>query len=94
MKLAREIFWDVDYDTIDWEKHGDWVICRVLDRGGLKDWHEAKRHYGLPRILQAAKKARYLSKKTVHFLSNVFEIPLEEFRCYRLMRSRPEQWIY
>ena len=94
MKLARELFWDTDFDTIDWDKNYQWVICRVLDRGGLNDWHEMKRYYGIERILEAAKTARYLSKKTVHFLSNAFEIPLTDFRCYNLMQSQPEQWIY
>lgn len=35
MKLSREIFWDTDYDKIDWEKHRDWVICRVLEYGSI-----------------------------------------------------------
>lgn len=94
MKLARELFWDTDYTTIDWDKNSQWVICRVLDRGGLEDWHEIKRYYGIDRILEAAKTARYLSKKTIYFLSAIFEIPLTEFRCYNLMQSRQEQWIY
>jgi hypothetical protein len=94
MKLSREIFWDVNYDTIDWEKNYQWVICRVLDRGSLQDWKEVKRHYGTQKMLEAAKQARYLSKKTVYTLSAIFNIPLAEFRCYTLMQSQPEQWIY
>lgn len=47
MKLSREIFWDTNYDTIDWDKSYQWVICRVLDRGGIKDWHEIKKYYGI-----------------------------------------------
>lgn len=94
MQLSRKLFWDVNYDTIDWEKNYQWVICRVLDRGGLNDWNEIRQHYGWPKILEAAKSARYLSKKTVYFLSAVFNVPLTEFRCYNLMQSQAEHWIY
>ena len=94
MKLSREIFWDTNYDTIDWDKSWQWIICRVLDRGGIKDWHQIKKYYGNEKIIESAKNARYLSKKTVHFISNLFDIPLNEFRCYRLMQSHPEHWIY
>ena len=94
MNLARELFWDVNYDTINWKKNYQWVICRVLERGGMKDWYEIKKHYGIENIIESAKNAKYLSKKTTHFIHNIFNIPLEEFKCYRLMQSHPEQWIY
>jgi hypothetical protein len=94
MKLSRELFWDVNYDTIDWEKNYQWVICRVLDRGGIEDFRAARKHFGDDKIVEAAKEARYLSKKTVYFVSAIFNVPLNEFRCYNLMRSQPEQWIY
>ena len=94
MNLAREIFWDVDYNHIDWDKSRQWVICRVLDRGSFQDWKEIKNYYGINTIIEAAKTARYLSKKTVYFLSNIFDVPLTDFRCYNLMRFQQEQWIY
>lgn len=94
MKLAREIFWDVDYDTIDWEKNYRWVICRVLEYGGINDWREIRKYYGDARIIEAATHARSLSKKTLHFIHNVFDIPLEQFRCYNSTRSNPLHWMY
>lgn len=94
MRFSRTIFWDVDPDTIDFEKNYQWVVCRVLDRGTLEDWHELKRNYGVKRIIEAATKARYLSKKTVYWLHEIFNIPLTDFRCYNLMQSSQEPWIY
>ena len=94
MNLPRSLFWDTNYDTIDWEKNSQYVICRVLDRGSMEDWRAIKAYYGIEKIIQAAKETRYLSKKSVYFISAIYEVPLEEFRCYRLMESQPEQWIY
>ncbi len=94
MNLPPQLFWDTDYEKIDWDKKSEYVISRVLDRGSLKDWFEIKRYYGIEKIVDVVKNARYLSKKTVYFMSNVFDIPLEEIRCYKLMQSQPEQWIF
>ncbi|MCU0432207.1 MAG: hypothetical protein MUC87_01985 [Bacteroidia bacterium] len=94
MQLSREIFWDTNYDTINWEQNYQWVICRVLDRGGIEDFRAIRKFYGDKKIIEAAKEARYLSRKTVHFVSAIFNVPLNEFRCYNLMLSQPEQWIY
>lgn len=94
MTLSKEIFWDVDYSKIDYEKSADWVICRVLDRGSLKDWFQIKEKYGIDKILLVAQHATYLSKKTIYFLSAIYNIPLTHFKCYNLMQFQQEQWIY
>lgn len=92
--LSKRIFWDTDYNKIDWIKNEKWVICRVLDRGSTEDWEEIKRYYGIDKILESAKTARYLSKKAVYSISNNFNVPLEEFRVYRLLKDKPNDWIY
>jgi hypothetical protein len=94
MNLSKEIFWDTNYDAIDWDKSYQWVICRVLDRGSLKDWFQIKENYGIEKILAVAQDAKYLSKKTIYFLSAIYTIPLTQFRCYNLMQFQQEQWIY
>ncbi len=94
MQLSKEIFWDVDYSKLDFESKASWVICRVLDRGSLKDWFQIKENYGIEKILSVAQDAKYLSKKTIYFLSAIYNIPLTQFRCYNLMRFQQEQWIY
>jgi hypothetical protein len=94
INFNKELFWDVHYDTLDWKKNHQWVICRVIDRGGLNDWKELNKLYGSDMILIAAKNANYLSKKTVYFISAIFNVPLNEFKCYTLMQSQPEHWIY
>lgn len=94
MNLSKEIFWDVDFPTIDYVKNQDWVICRVLDRGTLRDWFQIKEYYGIDKILSVSQDAKYLSKKTIYFLSAIYKIPLNQFKCYNLMQFQQEQWIY
>ncbi len=94
MKLSKMLFWDCDYSKINWENSYVFVIIRVLERGTLDEWFEIKRHYGMEKIKETTLHARYLSKKTLSFCSTIFDTPIEQFRCYKLMSSSPEHWIF
>lgn len=92
--LRRSLFWDVDYDRIDWEKNYRFVIERVLERGTFEEWQEIKRYYGLERIKEAAMQARWLDNTTLSFCSNYFRAPKEQFRCYTLKSLNPAPWVF
>ena len=94
MNLSRVLFWDVNYDTIDWENKVRFVIERVVSRGNQSDWLAIRTHYGLERIKNEMLQTRYLDKKTLNFLSKLFEIPKTEFRCYTLQQSNPGHWDF
>ncbi len=40
--ISKELFWDVNYSTIQWDKNYQWIICRVLEYGGIEDWFAMK----------------------------------------------------
>ena len=94
MNLSIEIFWDVDYSKLDYDKSANWVICRVLEYGSLYDWKEIRKYYGIEKIKQAAITARSVSIKTMHFIHNFFNVPLTDFRCYNSTRSDQTHWMY
>ncbi len=94
MNLPKRLFWDVSYESIDWEKNADFVISRVSMRGDLNDWFELKRHYGLTQIKTALLGARYLDEMTHHFFSVYFSVPKEKFRCFFTKQSNPQHWPF
>ena len=94
MKLSREIFWDADYDKIKWDINYKWIICRVLEYGSFDDWKQMRNHYGDEKLVEATISAHSLSIKTMHFIHNIFDIPLEKFRCYNSTLSDPIRWMY
>jgi hypothetical protein len=94
MKFSRELFWGVNYDTIDWEKNYLWVIYRVLDCGGIEDFRAARKHYGDEKIVEAATEAKSLDIKTIHFIHHIFDVPLERFKCQNKIRVFPSERIY
>ena len=94
MKLSKVIFWDTDYDHIDWQHKARYVIARVMMYGTIQDWNTIKSFYGLERIKTEMVKERYLDKKTLSFLCCLFDLPKEKFRCYIEQRSSPPHWNF
>ena len=92
--LPKTLFWDTDYQSIDWNGKWQSVIERVLERGNLDNWFEIKRYYGREKIKQAALNARWLDETTLSFCSNYFHVPKEQFRCYTLKSLNPAPWIF
>ncbi len=86
--ISRTIFWDTDYDSIDWKKRPQYVIERVLSHGHLKDWTAILNYYGEEKIKEVSIQARFLDAKSLSFLSTYFNLPLESFRCYKLKQSQ------
>lgn len=88
-KFDAGLFWDVNISAIDWEKNARWIIARVLSRGDLPDFYELVRFYGLNRIKAEMLQVRFLDKKTLSFVATLFDIPKEQFRCFKLSQSNP-----
>lgn len=94
MQLTRNIFWDAQYDSIDWDKHGPYVIDRVLHYGTLKDWKSVIAYYGMDKIRGVVQNLRYLDVRVLSYCSLFFNIPKEQFRCYNTDPLLKEQWNY
>ena len=76
------LFWDIDPNTLDLNKHSRFIIERVLSKGGFDDWVLLKKIYGLNKIKKESLQIRSLDKRTIGFLSNYFSIAKTKFRCY------------
>lgn len=45
--IRKSLFWDADFDKINWGKYRKAVIQRVLERGSAEEINEIKRFYNL-----------------------------------------------
>ena len=45
-QLSPELFWDVDRSRIDLERHREWLLSRILQRGLWQDWQVISRALG------------------------------------------------
>ena len=88
-KFPKHLFWDVDYDKIDWVKYADWVIMRVFERGDVEDIRLCRKHYGDKIIKNALLNTKYFSQNRIHLASAIINEPLKNFQCYIHQQLNP-----
>jgi len=82
MLFSARCFWDRDRSKLDLEKSKNYIITRVLDTGNLDDLRILFDYYGWDTIKEEIVKIKYMNKKLFNWLSSLFEINPEDFRCY------------
>lgn len=92
--ISKTAFWDVNFDEIDFERNARDVMNRVLMNGKLEDWKAINEFYGIDKVRQEIIEMRYLTDITLNFCSFYYQIPKEEFRCYKLKQSIPKHWEF
>lgn len=90
----RRIFWDVNFEALDYEKKASFVIERVFERGDVDDIRQCRRYYGDERVSEALLNAKYLSLSTTYLAAAVIDRPLTDFRCYKLRQLNPGLYPY
>lgn len=90
----KRIFWDVDYEKLDYDLRANFVIERVFERGDVDDIRQCRRYYGDEKVEEALLTAKYLPLHTIHFASAVIDKPIQEFRCYTLRQLNPGLFPY
>ncbi len=90
--FSPHLFWDVDLDGFDFDKHKTHLINKVLEYGMIKDWNLLKEVYGLETIKEVSLNLRSLDAVTLSYLSALFKIDKTEFRCYKHRQLYPTYW--
>ncbi|MFA5419690.1 MAG: hypothetical protein WC341_14660 [Bacteroidales bacterium] len=90
----RRIFWDVNFDLIDYDAKASFVIERVFERGDVDDIRQCRRYYGDELVTEVLLKAKFLPEHRIHLASAVIDKPIESFRCYTLRQLNPELFPY
>lgn len=92
ISMSPHLFWDVDVNTLDMDKHQTYIVQRVLEYGLMDDWKKLKNTLGLEEIVHTCKNLRSLDPKALAFISLISKTPIEEFRCYTTRQSNPTLW--
>ena len=90
----RRIFWDVNFDKLDYDLRANFVIERVFERGDVDDIRNCRRYYGDEKVTEALLNAKFLPEHTMYLASAVIDKPITDFRCYKLRQSNPELFPY
>lgn len=92
--FSKRIFWDVNFDTLDYDGKAAFIIERVFERGDVADIRNCRRYYGDETIRQALVNAKWLSLPTIYLACAVLSNELTDYRCYNTAQSNPTHWTY
>ena len=70
-KPMERLLWDTSPHGLDLQRHADYIIARVLEKGDLEDWNWLRWTYGGSRILAVVSRNTKLSPQTIHLWQNV-----------------------
>ena len=84
----RRIFWDVDFDKIDYDAKAVFVIERVFERGDVPDIRNCRRYYGDEKITEVLLNAKFLPEHRIYLAAAVIDKEPQEFRCYKLRQLK------
>ena len=93
-QFNRRIFWDVNFDKLDYDRYANFVIERVFDRGDVEDIRQCRRYYGDEKVTEALLNARFLMEHRMDLAAAVINKPIEDFRCYKLRQLNPGLYPY
>jgi hypothetical protein len=85
----KRIFWDVNFENLDYDKKASFIIERVFERGDVPDIRNCRRYYGDEKVTEVLLNAKFLPKTRMYLAAAVIDRPLEDFRCYKLRQSNP-----
>jgi len=89
---SKRLFWDMELSKLHPIKSKRIIIERIVTRGDLPDFKQAIDFYGKSVIIKEITRAGDLDKKTLNWLSLIFEIPLTQFLCYTKRQSNRQHW--
>jgi hypothetical protein len=80
--LSAALFWDVNLETLDWEKHKMLIVDRVIQRGTYKEFNIVLAYYGKEKMAQIIKELSFLPPKDLAFVITFFELKPSDLKCY------------
>jgi len=92
--LPMVLFWDFDFEKLDWSRSYKTIIERVLDKGSSLDWEEMVRFYGRENVVKAlTQDITYLSDMTMDAVCKYFQLDKEKLSCYTKKQLNQGHWI-
>jgi hypothetical protein len=92
--LPPVLFWDFDFDKIDWRRSRLTIMERVLNKGNKSEWEEMIRFYGRDNLIHSLKEEiNYLTDMTVNAVCEYFQLSKNELKCYTKKQLNQGHWI-
>lgn len=91
-ELTKTAFWDVDWDSIDFQRDSLFVMGKVINYGPWTDIRELLRFYGLERVRREVVQASYLKHTALSFLCLILDLHESDFVAYQQRQTHQPIW--
>lgn len=90
----KRIFWDVDFEKLDYDIRARFVIERVFERGDVDDIRQCRRYYGDERIKEILLNTKFLPQHRLSLIAAIIDVPVNQLLCYKLRQLNPQLYPY
>jgi hypothetical protein len=91
-KIRRHLLWEVNLEKFDYFKTSHLVVERVVQCGDMDDWLTIFNLYGEEGVREKIKLIPYLNAKDLNFVHKIFDIPLNDLKCYVKSQEGNQYW--
>ncbi|RZL46896.1 MAG: hypothetical protein EOO93_25540 [Pedobacter sp.] len=92
--FEKRIFWDVNFELLDYDKKASFIIERVFERGDVQDIRNCRRYYGDEQVSETLRNAKWLSLETIYLAAAIFNNKLTDYRCYNTQQLSQTPFAY
>lgn len=92
--LSKRIFWDVNFDALDYENDKRFIIDKVMNYGLWDDFVALMHFYGKETVRKEVVQVAFFKKDVLNFLCFYLKLNLKDFKCYNLRQSQEQHWNY
>ena len=92
--ISKRVFWDVDFESLSYEKDRLFIIDKVMNFGLWDDFVALMRFYGKDVVKKDVVRLPYLKKDVLNFLCFYLDLKPTDFECYTRRQSQEPHWTY
>lgn len=92
--LQKRIFWDVDFESLDYEEQAQFIITRAFERGDVADIRQVRRFYGDEKVITSLTAVKFLFYHTFVLAKNIFNLDENAFKCFTTNQLSQTPWTY
>ena len=92
--VSKRVFWDIDFDSLDYQKDRFYIIERVMNYGLWNNFVEIVQFYGKNIIREEIVQSAYLKKDVLNFLCFYLYLKPSQFKCYKRRQLTEPHWNY
>ena len=95
-QFNTDLLWEFNVDkNFDWDRMKHTVVSRTIELGRIEDYYAIFKMYGgIENVKQIIKELSFLSNIDMNFVHVIFDINLEDLKCYIKKQSLIQPMLY